>query len=411
MPRVDIGFGSTETHIYGINGTNVGSSIVRCVTINTDSQLGSADLTAGTGIAVTPSANTLTISASAVPNSALSNSTISLTPGSGISISGSPISLGGSATISLDFPVSVANGGTGASSLTSNALLVGNGTSGISALSVGTSNTVLLGNTGSAPSFGQVPNTALANSSVTLTAGTGISVSGSPLSLGGSATISLSTPVSVANGGTGASTLNNHGVLIGSGTSAIAALSVGATNTVLLGSTGANPSFGQVPNAALANSSVTLTGGTGISITGSPLSLGGSATISLSGPTTGSNIVGTASPAIAIASLAGACWLGFNATALSLTKASAQTPIPYAATMSNLYVYVTGNLSTGAVTVKVNVNGVNSALSVTIPALTTGTFTNTTNSISISQGDQVQFEVSTALVGIVTGVIAANLRG
>ena len=48
-----------------------------------------------------------------------------------------------------------------------------------------------------------VTNAMLANSSVTLNAGTGISITGSPLSLGGAATIAMSTPVSATNGGTG----------------------------------------------------------------------------------------------------------------------------------------------------------------------------------------------------------------
>jgi hypothetical protein len=50
---------------------------------------------------------------------------------------------------------------------------------------------------------GGVTNTLLQNSTVTLTPGTGISITGSPLALGGTATIGLQTPVSAANGGTG----------------------------------------------------------------------------------------------------------------------------------------------------------------------------------------------------------------
>lgn len=321
MPKVDIAMGSTETHIYGINGTDIGSSTIRCVTIKTDSQLGSIDVTAGTGMVVTPTSNVITLSVANIPNASLTNST------------------------------------------------------------------------------------------VTLTSGTGISITGSPLSLGGAATISLSTPVSVTNGGTGAITLTNHGILVGAGTGAVTQLAVGVANTVLLGNAGADPSFGKVPNAALTNSSITITGGTGITVTGSPVSLGGSATISLSSPSMGNNIIGTTSPSLSIAALAGTCWLGINASALSLTKAAAQTPIPYAATVSSLYVYVTGNLSTNAVTVKINVNGTNSGIIATIPALTTGTFTDLTHSASVSAGDQLQFEVSAGLIGIVTGVIVANLRG
>lgn len=50
----------------------------------------------------------------------------------------------------------------------------------------------------------------------------------------------------VSEGGTGKTTLTNHGVMLGQGTSAVAVTAVGATGTVLKGSTGADPSFGAV---------------------------------------------------------------------------------------------------------------------------------------------------------------------
>lgn len=93
------------------------------------------------------------------------------------------------------------------------------------------------------------------------------------------------TDVPVSDGGTGASSLTDHGVLVGSGAAAVTALAVGATNEVLLGSTGADPTWGSVPNAALTNSSITLSNGNNITITGSPVSLGGTATVNVSGTT------------------------------------------------------------------------------------------------------------------------------
>jgi hypothetical protein len=352
-------------------------------------------------------------------------------------------------------PMPVAEGGTGQITLTNHGVLVGAGTSGITQLSVGATNTVLLGSTGGNPSFGTVPNAALTNSSVTLSNGNNITVTGSPLSLGGTATIAvtgtttnsvqignaggsltsltvgtngqvllgatssapafvtptagsglavtanastlsyaISAPVSIANGGTnatsfvttdgtvyyngtslvttttgtagqvltsngvgsaptyqtlggasititgdtgggltsssftftggttgltfggagttetltgtlivgnggtGRATLTNHGVLVGAAASAITQLAVGATNTVLLGNTGADPSFGAVPNAALANSSITLSNGNNISISGSPVSLGGTATINVAGTTTNAVQIGNASASL-----------------------------------------------------------------------------------------------------------------
>lgn len=54
------------------------------------------------------------------------------------------------------------------------------------------------------------------------------------------------TDIPVADGGTGASTLTDHGVLVGSGTSAVTALSVGTNGQVLVGSTGADPVFATI---------------------------------------------------------------------------------------------------------------------------------------------------------------------
>ena len=59
--------------------------------------------------------------------------------------------------------------------------------------------------------------------------------------------INLQFPVidlTVSDGGTGATTLADHGVLVGSGTSAITTLSVGSTGELLVGASTADPAFG-----------------------------------------------------------------------------------------------------------------------------------------------------------------------
>src|ERR1700759_69940 len=50
-------------------------------------------------------------------------------------------------------------------------------------------------------------------------------------------------PVNVPNGGTGAATLTNHGVLLGQATGAIVATAVGTTGTLFRGGTGVDPLF------------------------------------------------------------------------------------------------------------------------------------------------------------------------
>jgi len=156
------------------------------------------------------------------------------------------------------------------SGTTDHAVQIGNAAGALTSLGVGATNTVLLGSTGADPSFGAVPNAALANSSMTFTSGANITFTGSPVSLGGAGTIAVS--------GT-----TDHGVQVGNATGSLTSVAVGASNTALLGSTGADPSFGTIPNAILDNSDITLNNGTNITITGSPISLGGSGTVALSG--------------------------------------------------------------------------------------------------------------------------------
>lgn len=95
----------------------------------------------------------------------------------------------------------VSQGGTGDSTLTAHGVLVGEGTSPITALAVGTTGQVLIGATGADPAFGAL----------------GVN-----------------------------SNLTAHGVLLGEGNSAIVATSAGTTGQVLIGSTGADPAFGDL---------------------------------------------------------------------------------------------------------------------------------------------------------------------
>lgn len=122
---------------------------------------------------------------------------------------------------------------------TNHAVQIGNGSSTLSSVSVGTNGQILVAATTADPTW------------VTPAAGTGLSITTNATTL----SYALSTPVSVANGGTGASTFTAHSVLLGQGTSAITALGVATNGQLIIGSASADPVL------------ATLTAGTGVSIT------------------------------------------------------------------------------------------------------------------------------------------------
>lgn len=149
--------------------------------------------------------------------------------------------------------------------LTANAIVLGGGAGATPTpmASLGTTTTVLHGNAAGAPTFGAVSltadvsgtlpvanggtgNTALAaltksdDTNVTLTLGgspTTALVNAASLTLGWTGTLS------VARGGIGVGTLAANGVLLGNGTSAVSATSVGSTGQVLAGNTASAPTF------------------------------------------------------------------------------------------------------------------------------------------------------------------------
>lgn len=226
---------------------------------------------------------------------------IQLVAGAGISIVANPASnlltitnigagvetfsgnIGGSVGPDLAGNISTAGGTTiyvtgnpGANSLswdvvtTDHALLVGRGaTTPAVPLSVGTTNTVLLGNTGADPSFGQVPNSALVNNSITLSNGNNITVTGSPVALGGTASFNLT--------GT-----TNHSLQVGNASGSLTSLGSAINGQLPIGSTGLDPVLS------------TLTAGTGISITNGA----GSITIATNGSSTLNTLTGNTGGAI-----------------------------------------------------------------------------------------------------------------
>ena len=303
-------------------------------------------LVAGSNITITPGAGTLTISAtSSTPNSITftddSGTTATTNAGAinlfGTSTQGIIITGDGAQTITVTASsattaqkgvVALASNaqaiaGTDASNAvtslalanklgtqTMHGVLLGEGTTAaLGITSAGATNTVLLGNSGADPSFGVVPNAALANSSVTLNSGNNVTVTGGgPLALGGIASFNLT--------GT-----TNHAVQIGNATGSLTSLALGTNGQVLIGSTGADPIFGTITSPdnsiliGLGAGTLTLRGNTGVfgetitGDTGGPLS-----------PTAGNwNIIGTALQGLSFAG-SGSTLTGTIATATTSQK-------------------------------------------------------------------------------------------
>lgn len=130
-------------------------------------------------------------------------------------------------------PIEVSNGGIGTNTLTSNQILIGQGTSAISSITAGTSGQLLVGSTSASPSF------------VTPAAGTGLTVTANASTL----EFDLNIPVLVTSGGTGRVSMVTSYAPVCAGTTANGTLQVAstglATSGFVLTSTGSSslPTF------------------------------------------------------------------------------------------------------------------------------------------------------------------------
>ena len=278
-------------------------------------------LTAGTAIGITNAAGSITINNTGVTaiagtagNITLSGSTGSVTVN--LATAGTAGTYGAVTTDAFGRVTSgnviapVANGGTGIATATANGIIYGNTTSAFGVTAAGTATQVLTGSAGApvwsntptltGTNFTGIPNGALTNSTITVTGGTGLGVSGSPVALGGTVTLSntgvtsnvAGTGISVS-GATGAVTITNTGV-----TSNVAGTNItvsGATGAVTIGLVAAPTITGTnitgIPNAGLTNSSVTI-GSTNIALGATSTTLAGMTGITFSSGT----VTGIATP-------------------------------------------------------------------------------------------------------------------
>jgi hypothetical protein len=234
--------------------------------------------------------------------------------------------------------VQVDEGGTGAASLTDHGILLGSGTGAVSVTAVGTTGQMLIGQSGADPIWTtnvDLPGTLDVTGAATfdndltvvgtLTMGAlsvdNIDISGNTISStdtngdinltpDGTGVVNipelaLTTPLTVADGGTGAGTFTDHGIMLGSGTGALSVTAVGTTGQILIGQTGADPIWTTnlslpgtlgVPSGLTTLSSLTVVGTTNINASGAAVTTigtGGTGAVNIGNATGNTAVTGS----------------------------------------------------------------------------------------------------------------------
>jgi len=292
LSPVTVSHGGTGSTSFTVNGvvisgatstsplTSLGMSDGQVIIGSSTGAPAAATLTAGSGINIVNSSNSITISA---PAAGMGITTID--PNTGAPVTGTTVGIQGGNNITTSGAGSLLT--LNVSGTTNNAVQIGNSSGSLSSVTPGTTGQVLIGSTGSAPAFGALGvNSGLTTHGILLGEGNSaisalapaatpgalvasqgsssdpayiIPTAGNGLSLTSNATTlqyALSTPVSVANGGTGSTLFNANGVVISGSTTTSPLTSLHMTNgQLIIGSTSGAP--------AAAN----LTAGSGITIT------------------------------------------------------------------------------------------------------------------------------------------------
>ena len=319
------------------------------LTGNTFANTGVLSNVAGTGISVSGATGNVTITNSGVTSIAGTAGNITASGATGavtlnLATAGTAGTYGSVTTDAFGrvtagtVIAAVANGGTGAATLGANGVLLGNGTSAVSATAVGTTGQVLIGNTAAAPSWSTLSGLAVTSlagtaNQITVSAATGSSTLSIPAtfiapgSIASTGTVTAATGLTVTNGGAtisnGGLTVTNGGILVSGGNLTVSSLAANAF--IYSGTAGKITALSAVTDGQLligassgTPSQATLsTSGTSIYVTN------GSGSITLSGPKFLSEFTtapvnaptATASQAVAIGTGAKASTYGVLATA------------------------------------------------------------------------------------------------
>ncbi len=239
-------------------------------------------------------------------------------------------------------------------------------------------------------------------------------VNGDITSLDASTKLTGATPV--ANGGWGLTTLTAHALYAGNGTSAPTALAVGATNTLLHGNTGADPSYSAIVASDITNATIT---GTQIV---SSIALAGSPTTTTQSADDNSTKISTTAYVDRMKARGLSFSIGdpTNSSALTTSSVSQTLTVPFACTIS-AYNLAFSPGDTGTITVKfwkvatgtaiptisnvINTSGVSIASGTAIHSTTTSDFTTT----AVAANDMIAMVVTAvATTKSITGVLECD---
>ena len=307
---------------------------------------------------------------------------------------------------------------------------------------------------GSGAALTGIPNAALVNSSITVTGGTGLGVSGSPVSLGGTVTLSNTGVTSAVAGSniavsatTGAVTISVTGT-VPSATAATSATNLaggttnqmpyqsgsGATSFVTNGAgvlqaltSGAVPAwtttpiltgtnFTGVPNSALTGSGqITVTGGTGLSVSGSPVSLGGTLTLSNTGVTSATGTANQVNVSVSTGAVTFSLPQSIATTSnVTFANVTGNAFIPAGSTVPTNGVYSPSANDVGISTSSTLALNIDSSQRVTLPAqpafVATRTSSNQTSGTTLIFNNVVQQQGGTNYNNS-TGVFTAPVAG
>jgi len=134
-------------------------------------------------------------------------------------------------TLTLTNALTVANGGTGISTCTDGGIILGSGTGPFTCLAVATNGQIPIGDGTTDPVLNEIDGTA---NEITVTNGAGTITLSIPDAVT-LVTLTLTNDLTVVNGGTGAGTFTDGGVLLGSGTSPITAMAVLGNGAIIVG--------------------------------------------------------------------------------------------------------------------------------------------------------------------------------